>query len=204
MDDGPPQPPVASSRSLDPFGMSTPAAAAPSAAMKVKLLTPEAGQGLFINGVMVRKDGQLVLDMEIGNSGPSPVQALAVQFNKNTFGISPQAPQIMLPSAVANGSSTSYVLALTCTPQMLNPENPNLLLQVAIKNMATNAVLYFTVPVAMDTLMAPAPAMEVQALVNAWKGIDDSLEVSVLINGKSYVTFICMCHLFKISIFIFV
>ena len=80
-------------------------------------------------------------------------------------------------------SSTSAVLPLACTPQMLTTDNPNLLLQVAVKNIATNAVLYFTVPVAMDTLFAPSPAMEVQALVNAWKSIDDTMEVSIVING---------------------
>ena len=81
-------------------------------------------------------------------------------------------------------SSTSAVLPLACTPQMLTTDNPNLLLQVAVKNIATNAVLYFTVPVAMDTLFSASPAMEVQALVNAWKSIDDTMEVSIVINGS--------------------
>jgi hypothetical protein len=67
---------------------------------------------------------------------------------------------------------------------MLNPENPNLVLQVAVKNLTTNAVLYFAVPVAMDTLFAPSAPMEVQALVSAWKSIEDALEVSVIINGE--------------------
>ena len=48
--------------------------------------------------------------------------------------------------------------------------------------MATNAVPYFAAPVDMSILFKPTQAMEVQALVAAWKGIDDSLEVSVVIN----------------------
>jgi len=177
LDDTPPAPAPASTNNL--FDAPT---SAPSNIPKTVLLTAEAGQGLVIAGVMTRRDGQLILDMDISNQGPTPVQALAIKFNKNTFGITPQNPQLMLPTVIANGTSTSAVLALTCTPQMLNPENPNLVLQVAVKNMATNAVLYFAAPVDMSILFKPTQAMEVQALVNAWKGIDDSLEVSVVIN----------------------
>ena len=177
LDDTPPAPAPASASNL--FNAPT---SAPSTTPKQLLLTAEAGQGLVISGAMIRKDGQLVLDMDVSNQSPVPVQALAVKFNKNTFGITPQNPQLMLPTAVANGSSTSAVLALTCTPQMLNPENPNLVLQVAVKNPATNAVLYFAAPVDMSILFKPTQAMEVQALVNAWQGIDDSQEVSAVIN----------------------
>jgi len=180
LDDGPtnlPQPPSSKpSSTFDAFGMS--AVSTP----KAPLLKSDAGQGLFINGLMIRKDGNLILDLEIGNTSSTPVQNLAIQFNKNTFGIAPTSAQLSLPSPVLNGSSTSAVLPLACTPQMLTTDNPNLLLQVAVKNIATNAVLYFTVPVAMDTLFSASPAMEVQALVNAWKSIDDTMEVSIVIN----------------------
>jgi AP-1 complex subunit beta-1 len=98
-----------------------PAAAAPPASMNFDLLggpvsvsppappsrpslvTAEAGAGVFINGLMTKNNGQLCLDLVIGNTTPTPVQALAIQFNKNTFGICPTTPNLMLPSAVANG-----------------------------------------------------------------------------------------------------
>lgn len=66
---------------------------------------------------------------------------------------------------------------------MVNPENPSLNLQVAIKNTATNTVFYFTAPIAMEALMASTPAMDTQALAGAWKSLDDSMEVSVVVNG---------------------
>jgi len=177
LDDSPPAP---ANNTPNLFGSPAPAE---SAKPKAALLQQDAGRGLFISGVMVRKDGQLALDMDIGFSGPTPVQALAVQFNKNTFGIAPQQPQLSLPSAISNGASvSSVILPLTCTPQMLNIENPKLILQVAVKNMATNDVVYFAVPVDMSLLFKPTEPMDVQALVNAWKSIDDNDGISVVIN----------------------
>ena len=101
LDDGPtnlPQPPSSKpSNTFDAFGMSAVSTPKPS------LLKSDAGQGLFINGLMTRKDGNLILDLEIGNTSSTPVQNLAIQFNKNTFGIAPTSPQLSLPSPVLNG-----------------------------------------------------------------------------------------------------
>jgi AP-1 complex subunit beta-1 len=101
LDDGPtnlPQPPSSKpSSTFDAFGMS--AVSTP----KPPLLKSDAGQGLFINGLMIRKDGNLILDLEIGNTSSAPVQNLAIQFNKNTFGIAPTSAQLSLPSPVLNG-----------------------------------------------------------------------------------------------------
>lgn len=73
---------------------------------------------------------------------------------------------------------------MTVTPQMHNPQDVSLTLQTAIKNMTTQAVFYFTIPVAMETLFAPGSSMDVTAFANTWKSIDDSQEASQLLNGK--------------------
>lgn len=65
---------------------------------------------------------------------------------------------------------------------MVNAQDTTLKLQAAIKNTATNQVFYFTIPILMEYLMTATPAMDVQALVAAWKSIDDSLEVSQVVN----------------------
>merc|ERR1711907_223488 len=65
---------------------------------------------------------------------------------------------------------------------MVNPENPSLSLQIAVKNTANNTVFYFAAPIAMEALMASTPAMETQALAGAWKSLDESMEVSVVVN----------------------
>jgi len=157
--------------------------AAPVAPSKPSLVTSDVGGGVFINGLMTKINGQLCLDLVVGNSSPTPVQSLAIQFNKNSFGVAPVNPAISLSSAVSNGSSVPFVINLACSPQMLNPAEATLKIQAAVKNNATNAVFYFTIPVNMEYLMAPSPAMDVQALVAAWKSIDDTLEVSAVVNN---------------------
>lgn len=160
------------------------APSAPASSAKPSIVTAEVGGGIFINGLMTKVNGQLALDLVVGNNTSTPVQSLAVQFNKNTFGIAPANPTLTLPTAVANGSSASVVFNLACTPQMLNPADPALKIQAAIKNTVSGAVFYFTIPINMEYLMGQAPPMDVQALVAAWKSIDDSLEVSAVVNSK--------------------
>ena len=92
-------------------------------------------------------------------------------------------------------------LNLACSPQMVNPENPSLNLQVAIKNTATNTVFYFTAPIAMEALMASTPAMDTQALAGAWKSLDDSMEVSVVVNGTCSLVIVALynvCQIFQL------
>lgn len=74
------------------------------------------------------------------------------------------------------------VVPLQTGPQYQGPDF-NLSLQAAIKNMTTNAVFYFTIPVSLEALFVPGAGMEVTALVAAWKGIEEALETSVVVNG---------------------
>lgn len=198
---------------MDDTPTPTPAPAASSASMftaapvapavnKVQIVTAQAGNGISISGAMVRINGNLSLEMDVGNSTPTPVQSLAIQFNKNTFGIAPVNPQIPLSSPISNGryiisifveffcfphniffSVVSSSLALTVNPQMVNPQNPSLGIQAAVKNTATNAVFYFVIPVALSELFAADFSMEVQAYVAAWKGINESLDAAAVVNG---------------------
>jgi len=110
-----------------PAMASTSVSAAPSnaaAVKKVQVVTPEAGQGVFISVAMVKNptSGQVTLEMDIGNTTSTPVQALAIQLNKNAFGLAPQSPQILLSRPVSNGSSVSFSLPLILNPQMVNPQ----------------------------------------------------------------------------------
>jgi AP-1 complex subunit beta-1 len=165
---------------LDLLGFDSPTESGPPS--KPSLVTSEAGHGVFINGMMTKIDGQLCLDLDVGNSTPTPFQNFAVQFNKNTFGICPSSAQLVLSTAVSNGSSTPARINLAVTPQMLNQADPNLNLQVAVKNSTSGNVFYFTAPVAMECLMAATPAMEIQNLITSWRSIDEALEASVVVN----------------------
>jgi AP-1 complex subunit beta-1 len=155
---------------------------APAAPTRPSLVTADVGHGVFINGMMTKIGGQLCLDLEVGNKTGTPVQNLAVQFNKNCFGLAPASATLSLPNPVSNGSTATTVFNLAATPAMVNAADTVLRLQAAIKNTATNEVFYFNIPILMEHLMAKAPAMDVNALVAAWKSIDDSLEVSQVVN----------------------
>jgi len=69
---------------------------------KTQIVTAEAGKGVFISAAMVKRYGNIFLEMDIGHAGSTPVQQLAVQFNKNCFGLAPINPQIHLQTPVFN------------------------------------------------------------------------------------------------------
>lgn len=179
LDDSPPQAPAqaAPTSAFDAF-------AAPAPAKYPVLVSADlsAGQGITIAGEMVRANGKFSLELVVTNALAGPVQNLAVQFNKNAFGIAPQTPQISLKTAVANGSSCPTSLLLTVSPQLLNAQDASANLQAAIKNLTTNSVFYFTVPIAVEALLVAGGGMDVNALVSTWKSIDDSLEVSAVVS----------------------
>jgi hypothetical protein len=153
------------------------------------MVSADVGHGVFISGAMTKVGGQIVVEMDIGNTAAVPVKTLAIQFNKNAFGLAPVNPTITLSTAVANGSVAPASLALTISPQMLNPQDVSLNIQTAIKNMATEAVFYFTIPVAMEVLFVSGGGnnMDVNAFATSWKGMDESLACSVVVNNLSTI-----------------
>eukprot|EP00601_Ochromonadales_sp_CCMP2298_P022195 CAMPEP_0173321894 /NCGR_PEP_ID=MMETSP1143-20121109/29668_1 /TAXON_ID=483371 /ORGANISM="non described non described, Strain CCMP2298" /LENGTH=926 /DNA_ID=CAMNT_0014265705 /DNA_START=170 /DNA_END=2950 /DNA_ORIENTATION=+ len=163
----------------EPVPAPAPTAAAPSSALKIKLVGAEAGHGVAIMGAMLKKGGQIVLEMDITNTTPTPVSGLAIQLNKNVLGLAPSNPQLTF-APVANGSTSTAALVLVATPQMHNPQDASGGIQAAIKNAATGTVFYFTLPIALESCLAPGAGMEVGAFGGAWKGMDESMEVSAL------------------------
>jgi AP-1 complex subunit beta-1 len=156
----------------------------PSSKNMVVLATVEAGQGVAIAGYMSKADGKIVLDLQVTNTASAPLQALAIQFNKNSFGLAPISPQILLSPPSSNSSAVASSLVLTCSPQMLSTTEPSAVIQAAIKNITTSAVFYFAIPVTLEALFAPGGApMPVQDLVQLWKSIDETQEASAVVNG---------------------
>ena len=76
---------------------------APSKTALASLVTAETGHGIFINGAVMKVNGRLSLELDIGNTTSTAVQSLAVQFNKNSFAIVPQTAQISLSAPILNG-----------------------------------------------------------------------------------------------------
>jgi AP-1 complex subunit beta-1 len=174
LDDTPPPAPAHAPQASHP-------PSAPSGVKKVQIVTAEAGKGIFIAAAMVKRNGQVVLELDVGNALAAPVQQLAIQLNKNAFGLAPLNPQINLSSPIANNSVCSYSLGLTVNPAMVNPADTAMTLQAAIKNITTNSVFYFVVPIEMDAVFSSGSAMDVTAFATTWKSMDESAETSVVI-----------------------
>jgi hypothetical protein len=67
---------------------------------------------------------------------------------------------------------------------MYNAQDVSGGIQAAIKNLASNNVFYFNIPISLEVVFAAGPGMEVAALAAAWKSIEDSQEASQLVNGE--------------------
>lgn len=80
-----------------------PAKAATAAPKLAPLVSAEAGHGISISGALVKNNGQISLEMHITNSTATPVQSLAIQLNKNAFGLAPSNPQINFSNSISNG-----------------------------------------------------------------------------------------------------
>jgi len=76
---------------------------------------------------------------------------------------------------------------MVVNPQLVNPQDTAPHIQAAIKNTATGTVFYFTVPINLEAVLVSGVALDVQTYVSSWKSIDDSLEVSAIVNGKFLV-----------------
>jgi len=122
--------------------------------------------------------------MEFSNLAPAPLQALAIKFNVNTFGLMPVSPQIAFPSPVPQGGSATHILPLTLSPAMVAPgAPPTLQLQTAVKNMTTGHVFYFAIPLDLTVLFAATGQTDRAGFIHAWKAIDDALEVSATVSS---------------------
>lgn len=75
-------------------------------------------------------------------------------------------------------------MPVSCTPAMVNQAEQTLTIQAAIKNPVSGVVFYFAIPVFLEAIMVPGAGMDVQAFVNAWKSVEDALEVSAVVSGK--------------------
>ncbi|CAN0203439.1 unnamed protein product, partial [Ectocarpus sp. 4 AP-2014] len=175
---------------VDLFGGGAGAAAPPAAPVQKPVVCPAAqGGGLEILGAFVLRGGALFLDVDVNNRDAAPTQQLAVQLNKNTFGIVPAQQQIAFDQPLAPGASASYSLPMSLTPAMLAPPGSPVgaPVQTALKNMQTGAVLYFNIPVdGLSTMLPPAGPMGRDQFLAAWKSVDDSLEVSKEAQGLPF------------------
>jgi AP-1 complex subunit beta-1 len=143
---------------------------------------PEKSGGLEVLAGFRQYRNTIRLEMEINNVSANHVVAgLAVQLNKNAFGLSPSTQQVMCEPPAGPGGSGVAVIELVTTPNMLapvsagQPANPQV--QVAIKNMTSGNVFYFAVNLNFEAIFSSDGAMERSSFIENWKSIDDRNEL---------------------------
>jgi AP-1 complex subunit beta-1 len=143
---------------------------------------PEKSGGLEVFAGFVQLRGKMRMELEINNvSAGHDVGALAIQLNKNAFGLSPATQQIVCNPPVGVGQKGETFVELVTTPNMLapiasgQPAPPQI--QVAIKNMQSGNVFYFAVNFNFEALFSPDGKMERSAFIESWKSIDDRNEL---------------------------
>ena len=165
----------------DLFDVPAPATGEPEARM-AKVCAPEKSGGIEMWAGFRQVGGAVKMELEVRNvSSNVPVQSLAIQLNKNSFGLSPGNQQIVFNPPIAMGGSGKQSVDLVNNPNMLvqapagQPASPQM--QVAIKNMTTGLVFYFAANFALEVLFSPDGAMERAAFIESWKSIDDKKEL---------------------------
>lgn len=143
---------------------------------------PEKSGGLEILAGFRQLKKKIRMEMTVNNvSSSHEIASLAVQLNKNSFGLNPASQQMIFNPPVGQGESGDTHVELTTTPNMLapipagQPASPQV--QVAIKNMQSGNVFYFAVNFNLEALFSPEGTMERSVFIESWKSIDDRNEL---------------------------
>lgn len=152
-----------------------------------KVCGPEKSNGIEVYAGFRQVNGIIRMEMQLTNVGsPADIQGLAIQLNKNSFGLSPASQQIICNPPISVGTTGNAGVELVVTPSMLapapagQPANPQV--QVAIKNMATGTVFYFAANFNLDALFSADGTMERSTFIESWKSIDDRNELYGTVN----------------------
>lgn len=140
------------------------------------------GKGLEINGTFARKNGQIFMELTFTNKAMQPMSGFAIQFNKNSFGLTPASPmQVQSPLIPNSSASTSLQLNTSGQVQKMDPL---LMLQVAVKNNID--VFYFSAMVPMHMVFMEDGEMDKKEFLASWKEIPTTNEVQYVINDVQH------------------
>mmetsp|Transcript_27941 Transcript_27941/g.65699 ORF Transcript_27941/g.65699 Transcript_27941/m.65699 type:complete len:900 (+) Transcript_27941:220-2919(+) len=148
-----------------------------------KVCEAEKSNGIEIFAGFRQKNGTICMEMRMNNvNSPSDIKALAIQLNKNAFGLSPSKQQIVCDPPISVGASGNATVELVVTPNMVAPvpasgQSVSPQVQIAIKNMQTGSVFYFAVNFNFEALFSPDGTIERSVFIDSWKSIDDRNEL---------------------------
>ncbi|XP_039247587.2 AP-1 complex subunit beta-1-like [Styela clava] len=140
-------------------------------APKQMFLESTKSKGMEIHGTFQRRKNQIMMDLTFTNKAMQAMSGFAIQFNKNSFGLSPAQPlniQLINPNQSAE---VSIPLSTSGLVQKMEPLNS---LQVAVKN--NIGVFYFATTIPLYVLFTEEGAMERKVFLDTWKDIPASNE----------------------------
>ncbi|KAJ2847342.1 AP-1 complex subunit beta, partial [Coemansia erecta] len=135
------------------------------------LLDAQQAQGLEILGTFARRAGQIQMEMSFANKSAVPISDFAIQFNKNTYGLMPQAP--LSAATVMPMSAIDVSLPLTMGGPAMAMQPPTNL-QIAIK--CTAGVFYFQTQYSLHILLEENAQSDQGAFLRAWKATPENMQ----------------------------
>uniref|UniRef100_A0A671NK55 AP-1 complex subunit beta-1-like n=1 Tax=Sinocyclocheilus anshuiensis TaxID=1608454 RepID=A0A671NK55_9TELE len=129
-------------------------------------------KGLEISGTFARRGGIIQMDLSLTNKAMSVMTDFAIQFNRNSFGLSPAGPlQVLTPLSPNQTIDVSLPLSMSGPIMKMEPLNN---LQVAVKNNID--VFYFSCQYPLSLLFVEDGKMERQVFLATWKDIPNDNE----------------------------
>ncbi|KAI7813704.1 putative AP-1 complex subunit beta-1 [Triplophysa rosa] len=138
-------------------------------------------KGLEISGTFARRSGVIQMDLSLTNKAMSVMIDFAIQFNKNSFGLSPAGPlQILTPLSPNQTIDVSLPLSTVGPIMKMEPLNN---LQVAVKNNID--VFYFSCQYPLSLLFVEDGKMDRQVFLATWKDIPSENESQFQISSNA-------------------
>ncbi|XP_020561581.1 AP-1 complex subunit beta-1 isoform X4 [Oryzias latipes] len=129
-------------------------------------------KGLEISGTFARRAGVIQMEMTLTNKAMSVMTDFAIQFNRNSFGLSPAGPlQVLTPLSPNQSIEVALPLNTSGPVMKMDPLNN---LQVAVKNNID--VFYFSCQYPISMLFVEDGKMERQIFLATWKDIPNENE----------------------------
>jgi AP-1 complex subunit beta-1 len=162
---------------IDDFDfLTTPAQPPVSSSAKELVLPADKGNGLQISAAFVRRDNQAVLELSLNNQSPVGVNGLAMQFNKNCFGLAPLGVQLNVPIIMPGMSGEATVPTVFNQTQLAAPGTPvSNIIQMAIKAtfQGQDKVLYFQMAIPIHVLFVENGKLDRDEYLGTWKTISE-------------------------------
>ena len=136
-------------------------------------LPAQKGKGLEISGTFVRRNNQIIMEMDFANKALQPMNDFALQVNRNSFGL--QTSQVLqVTSPLFPNQTASSQLTLNTTGAIMKMD-PLTNLQIAVKNNID--VFYFNALVPIHVFFVNEGEMDKMTFVQTWQDIPESNEV---------------------------